>query len=308
MDNFTLDVGSDGVALITFDLAGRSMNTITHAVQREIGEFTETIRDDERIIGAILRSGKPTGFCAGADLNELSADIERWSPAESQEELRVALKEASDFSQRIRALETVGKPVVAIIEGVALGGGLELALGCHRRIGVPGDNLRLGLPEATLGLMPGAGGTQRLPRIVGLNAALAYILDGKQITAEDALATGILHELAAPEQAVDIAHKWIIEGVSATAPWDEKGYRLPNGGPHTAAGYAVFGPAIAARRDAARDADANILKAIYEGSQVPIGAALRIESRYFFNTLRTPAAAQRVREFMAKSRAKASAA
>lgn len=308
MDNFTLDVGSDGVALITFDLAGRSMNTITHAVQREIGEFTETIRGEERIIGAILRSGKPSGFCAGADLNELSADIELWSPAKSQEELRAALKGASDFSQRIRALETVGKPVIAVIEGVALGGGLELALGCHRRIGVIGDNLRLGLPEATLGLMPGAGGTQRLPRIIGLNAALAYILDGKPITAENAMATGILHELAAPEQAVDIARKWIMDGVSATAPWDEKGYRLPNGGPHTPAGYAVFGPAIAARRGAARDADANILKALYEGSQVPIDAALRIESRYFFNTLRNPAAAQRVGDFLAKSRAKASAA
>ncbi len=308
MDNFTLDVGADGIAIATFDMPGRSMNTITHAVQRELGELAQAIRRDGRIVGAILRSGKPGGFCAGADLNELSADIERWRPAESQDELRTALAEASDFSRRIRELETVGKPIVAVVEGVALGGGLELALGCHYRIAVDEDGLRLGLPEATLGLMPGAGGTQRLSRIAGLNAALPYLLDGKPISVEEALALGIVHERTDRDQALDRARQWIIEGGSALAPWDEKGFRLPDGGPHAPAGYALFGPAMAARRGMSHKADGNILKALYEGAQVQMDAALRIESRYFFNTLRAPAAAERISAFLSRAKTKASAA
>lgn len=300
MENFTLDVGADGIAIVTFDMPGRSMNTISHAVQHDLGLLAEAIGQDQRIIGAILRSGKSSGFCAGADLHELQADIERWSGATTQGELRVALSEASDFSRRIRALETVGKPLVAVVDGVALGGGLELALGYHYRIAIEEDGLRLGLPEATLGLMPGAGGTQRLMRLAGMNSALPYLLDGKPMRLEDALALGIIDEKASRGEALDRARQWIEGGGRNGAPWDEKGFRLPGGGPHTPAGYAAFGPAIATRRGAERtsDADGNILKAVYEGSQVPMDAALRIESRYFLNTLRSPAVAQNVAAFL----------
>ena len=300
MENFTLDVGADGIAIVTFDMPGRSMNTISHAVQHDLGVLADTIRRDERIVGAILHSGKDGNFCAGAHLHELQADIERWRAANTQEELRTALMQASHFSNRIRDLETVGKPLVAVIAGAALGGGLELALGCHYRIAVDEEGLRLGLPEASLGLMPGAGGTQRLMRLAGLNASLPYILDGKPIHVGDALALGIIHTRASREQAFDRARQWIAEGGQSIAPWDEKGFKLPGGGPHTATGYAVFGPSIAARRgsECGNDADGNILKALYEGAQVPIDAGLRIESRYFFNTLRTDAAAEKVAAFL----------
>lgn len=302
MDNFSLDVGADGIAIITFDMPGRSMNTISHAVQQDLGALAETIRRDDRIMGAILCSGKPSGFCAGADLKELQADIDRWQGAATQDELREALYQASDFSGRIRDLETVGKPLVAVIGGVALGGGLELALGCHYRIAIDEDGLLLGLPEATLGLMPGAGGTQRLLRLAGMNAALPYLLDGKAMSVDEALALGVIHEKTAREQAFDRAREWIAEGGRSGAPWDEKGFRLPAGGPHTPAGYALFGPAIAARRGSERgkDADANILKAVYEGSQLPMDAGLRVESRYFLNTVRTPAAARNVAAFLSR--------
>ena len=309
MDNFTLDVGADGIATVTFDMPGRSMNMISHAVQRDLGALADTIRRDRRIIGAILCSGKPSGFCAGADLKELQADIGRWGAAATQDELREALFEASDFSGRIRDLETAGKPLVAVIGGVALGGGLELAMGCHYRIAIDEDGLRLGLPEATLGLMPGAGGTQRLLRLAGMSAALPYLLDGKAMRVDEALALGVIDESMERGRAFDRARQWIAEGGRNAAPWDEKGYRLPGGGPHTGAGYALFGPAIAARRGNERqnDADANILKAVYEGSQVPMDAGLRIESRYFFNMLRAPAAARRVAAFLSRN-AKAPAA
>lgn len=307
MENFTLQVGADGIAVVTFDMPGRSMNTISHAVQRDLALVAQTIQQDQRIVGAIFCSGKSSGFCAGADLNELQADIARWRKAKTQEELRAALMEASQFSGRIRDLETVGKPLVAVISGVALGGGLELALGCHFRIAVEDEGLQLGLPEATLGLMPGAGGTQRLLRLAGLNASLPYILDGKPMEIDDALALGVINEKASREQAFDRARQWIAEVGHSSAPWDEKGFRLPQGGAHTAAAYAIFGPALAARRGAERtnEADGNILKAIYEGSQVPIDAALRIESRYFLNTLRTAAAAQKVAAFLNRKKAPA---
>jgi enoyl-CoA hydratase len=300
MDNFTLDPGTDGIAVVTFDMPGRSMNIITHAVQNDLGLLARRLREDDAIIGAILCSGKSSGFCAGADLNELQTDIERWRGARTQDELRAALAQASDFSRRIRDLETIGKPLVAVIGGTALGGGLELALGCHYRIAIDDEPLRLGLPEATLGLMPGAGGTQRLSRLAGLNAALPYLLDGAPIHVDEALALGVIHERTTRGRALDRARQWIADGGSGIAPWDGKGFLLPRGGPHGPAGYALFGPAMAARRGGERtgDADGNIFKAVYEGAQVPMDAALRIESRYFLNTARTPAAAERVGAFL----------
>lgn len=309
MENFTLELGADGIAVVTFDMPGRSMNIISHSVQNDLGLLAQRLRQDEAIVGAILCSGKASGFCAGADLKELQVDIARWRGAGTQEELRGALAEASDFSRRIRELETAGKPLVAVIGGVALGGGLELALGCHHRIAIDDEGLRLGLPEATLGLMPGAGGTQRLLRAAGLYAATPYVLDGAPMGSKEALSLGVIHDCVPRDQAMDRARQWISDGASAVAPWDEKGFRLPHGGPHGPAGYAVFGPAIAARRggDRTGSADGNILKALYEGSQVPMNAALRIESRYFFNTVRTPAASECISAFLNR-RTKAPAA
>ncbi|CAM8664633.1 Short-chain-enoyl-CoA hydratase [Sphingobium sp. AntQ-1] len=134
MENFTLEVGADGVAIVTFAMPNRSMNIISHAVQDDLGLLAQRLHQDDAIVGAILCSGKASGFCAGADLVELQVDIERWREAATQEDLRAGLGEAGGFSRRIRNLETVGKPLVAVIGGVVLGGGLELALGCHHRI------------------------------------------------------------------------------------------------------------------------------------------------------------------------------
>ncbi|MGE6694752.1 enoyl-CoA hydratase-related protein [Sphingobium limneticum] len=300
MENFTLEVGADGVAIVTFDTPNRSMNIISHAVQDDLGLLAQRLHQDAAIAGAILCSGKASGFCAGADLAELQVDIERWREAATQEDLRAGLAEAGGFSRRIRDLETVGKPLVAVIGGVVLGGGLELALGCHHRIAIDDENLRLGLPEATLGLMPGAGGTQRLARLAGLNAAMPYLLDALPLGADAALSLGVIHEHATRDRAMERARQWIVDGGAAVAPWDEKVFRLPHGGPHAPAGYALFAPAIAARRggEGTGDAHGNILKALYEGSQVPMNAALRIESRYFFNTARTSAARERISAFL----------
>jgi 3-hydroxyacyl-CoA dehydrogenase/enoyl-CoA hydratase/3-hydroxybutyryl-CoA epimerase len=227
--------------------------------------------------------------------------MERWRTARTPEQLAAGVADAGGFSRRIRAIETCGKPVAAVLEGLALGGGLELALGCHFRVAADDPALRLALPEASLGLMPGAGGTQRLLRLMGIDAVLPYLLDGKRLSAADGLAYGILHAVVPAAVLIETARRWILDGGAEIAPWDQRGFRLPGGGPHGPAGYLSFGPAVAARRagaDGDQPATASILKAVYEGAQVPMDAGLRIESRYFFNTARSDQAREKVQAFL----------
>lgn len=305
MDNFDFAVDSDGIATITFSVAGRSVNVINATVQHDLDALVDRLRNDERIVGAILVSGKDSGFCVGADLAELPADIARWSLARSPQELGEAVADAGSFSHRVRALETCGKPVVAVLSGAAVGGGLELALGCHHRIAAADRPVHLALPECRLGLMPGGGGTQRLLRLMGLVRTVPVVLDGDAIPLADALECGIIHTTVPAAELLAAARAWIIGGGSPVAPWDVKGFRLPGGGPHGPAGYTQFGPQIAARRgdqpgEAA--ASANILKALYEGAQVPVDAGLRIEARYFYRTACSPGVSERIAAFLEKAR------
>jgi 3-hydroxyacyl-CoA dehydrogenase/enoyl-CoA hydratase/3-hydroxybutyryl-CoA epimerase len=299
MKNFSIQTDADGVALVTFDVPGKSMNVISFEVQAELEQVVKTLRDSPDIRGAVLVSGKANGFCAGADLGEIIGHFDRWRAAESQDELRQGLAESGSLSRHLRALETCGKPVAVALGGMALGGGLELALACHHRVAVDDPKLRLAFPEAGVGLLPGAGGTQRLIRLVGIDAALPYLLDCRPIDPADALAAGLLHARVPADRLLETARRWVLEHPQAVAPWDEKEFRFP-GGPHTPQGYRSFAPAIAARHAASgaeQPALANILKCVYEGAQVPIDAGLRIESRYFFNTVRSPQAKAMARTF-----------
>lgn len=302
MQNITIEVEGDGVALVTLDVPGKPVNVISRSVQQDLDQLVERLRSDPAIRGAVLRSGKAGGLCAGADLGEMLDDIARWRLAQSQDQLRAGVAEAGGYSRRIRALETCGKPLAVVIHGLALGGGLELALGGHYRVAVDDPALRMALPEAGIGLMPGAGATQRLIRMIGINAALPYLLDGAPIALADALAGGIVHAAAGDgAQAVERARQWILANGDPIAPWDVKGFRLPGGGPHTSAGYQIFGPAMAARRAGGQEMPGigNILKAVHEGAQVPMDAGLRIETRYFFNTARSPEAHAKIEAFFA---------
>lgn len=300
MKNFSIQIDAEGIALVTFNMPGKRMNVISDEVQAELEQVVDILRDSPEILGAVLISGKSSGFCAGADLGEIITHFDRWRAAESQDELRQGLAESGSLSRRLRALETCGKPVAAAIGGMALGGGLELALACHYRVAVDDPALRLAFPEVDVGLLPGAGGTQRLIRLLGIEAALPYLLDCRPIDPVDALAGGLLHVRVPTDELVETARRWVLAHPRALAPWDEKEFSLPGGGPHSQQGYRSFAPAIAARHAAAgaeRPALANILKCIYEGAQVPIDAGLRIESRYFFNTVRSAQAKAMARTF-----------
>jgi 3-hydroxyacyl-CoA dehydrogenase/enoyl-CoA hydratase/3-hydroxybutyryl-CoA epimerase len=299
MAYFQLEIDPDGVALLRFDVPGRSMNTLTHAVQRELSEHVARLAADPAVRGVVITSGKPSGFCAGGDLGEL-VDMAGPSPAgpAGDERRRSAYNNSQELNRTMRALETCGKPVAAAIHRVALGGGLELALAAHHRVVDDDPKTRLGLPESTIGLLPGAGGTQRLPRLVGTAKALPIILEGKPISPQQALEMGLVDQIAPADQVVETARQWVLSGAEAVQPWDRKDYRLPGGGPFTPTGAESFyvGNAMVSRKSFGNyPAQANILRCVYEGVQVPFDAAVRIEARYFVKTLQTAQAKAMIR-------------
>ncbi|MGV8929652.1 MAG: 3-hydroxyacyl-CoA dehydrogenase NAD-binding domain-containing protein [Brevundimonas sp.] len=298
MENFKIDVDADGIALITFDVPGRSMNTLTSGVMTEIPEWVERIKTDDAIKGAVLTSGKTSGFCAGADLGDMAGGMLAGG----------SLQEAYDAGWKLngalRALETCGKPVAAAINGLALGGGLELTLACHYRVAGDDNKIQLGLPEIKVGLFPGGGGTQRLPRLIGVQAAMMAMTEGKSFRPNDAKGAGIIHEVVAKGGEVEAARAWIKGGGKAVQPWDDKSFKLPGGGPYHPVGIQNFlvGNAMIRKQTYGNyPAATNLMKAVYEGVQVPMDAALRIETRYFIKTLMTPQAQAMIRSlFLSK--------
>jgi 3-hydroxyacyl-CoA dehydrogenase/enoyl-CoA hydratase/3-hydroxybutyryl-CoA epimerase len=298
MNNFTLAIDDAGIALITFDVPGRSMNTLTAEVIREIGELTTRISTDAAIKGAVFTSGKKSGFCAGADLGELGSGGLTGAGSGGEAGLRAMFDACFTLNKTFRALETCGKPIAAALNGLALGGGLEIALACHYRVVADNPKIQLGLPEAKVGLLPGAGGTQRLPRLIGAMKALPLLLEGKSLSPQEALALGVVHAVVPAEQVVAAAKEWISATGDAVAPWDKKEFKIPGGGPYTPATSQVFvmGNAMLRKQSFGNyPAQINIMKCVYEGLQVPIDAALRIESRYFAKTASTPQARGMIR-------------
>ncbi|MFE9084392.1 3-hydroxyacyl-CoA dehydrogenase NAD-binding domain-containing protein [Brevundimonas sp. NPDC003935] len=298
MENFKIDVDADGVALITFDVPGRSMNTLTSSVMAEIPQLVERIKTDDAIKGAVITSGKASGFCAGADLGDIAGGMIGGAS------LQDAYDAGWKMNGALRALETCGKPVAAAINGLALGGGLELTLACHYRVVENDNKIQLGLPEIKVGLFPGGGGTQRLTRLIGVQAAMMAMTEGKSFRPNDAKGAGIVHEIAEKGQSVEAAKTWIRNGGKAVQPWDDKGFKLPGGGPYHPAGIQNFlvGNAMIRKQTYGNyPAATNLMKAVYEGVQVPMDAALRIETRYFIKTLMTPQAQAMIRSlFLSK--------
>jgi len=300
MNNFKIDVADDGVALVTFDVPGRSMNTLTLEVMEELPQLIERLRTDDAIKGAVITSGKASGFCAGADLGDM-AEALLIETGDGDEPSSAALSDAFNRSFRVsaamRALETCGKPVAAAINGLALGGGLELTLACHYRVVSDDPKAQLGLPETKVGLFPGGGGTQRLPRLIGVQAALAQMSEGKSWRPKEALAAGVVHEVAPADEVVERATAWVHTG-KGVQPWDDKGFKLPMGGPYHPAGIQVFvvGNAMLRKQTYGNyPAIENMMRAVYEGVQLPMDAALRVETRYFVRTLMTPQAKAMIR-------------
>ncbi|ADK99924.1 3-hydroxyacyl-CoA dehydrogenase NAD-binding domain-containing protein [Brevundimonas subvibrioides] len=299
MENFKIDVDADGIALITFDVPGRSMNTLTGKVMDELPALVERIKTDDAIKGAVITSGKASGFCAGADLGDMASGLLSGSG-----DLQAAYDAGWKMNGALRALETCGKPVAAAINGLALGGGLEVTLACHYRVVGDSPKIQLGLPEIKVGLFPGGGGTQRLTRLIGVQAAMTAMSSGSSWRPNDAKGAGVVHEVVPAGTEVEAAKAWIKGGGKAVQPWDDKSFKLPGGGPYHPAGIQNFlvGNAMIRKQSYGNyPAVTNLMKAVYEGTQVPMDAALRIETRYFIKTLMTPQAQGMIRSlFLSK--------
>jgi 3-hydroxyacyl-CoA dehydrogenase/enoyl-CoA hydratase/3-hydroxybutyryl-CoA epimerase len=299
--NFTLEIGSDAIALVTWNMPGRSMNVIDAAVTGELASIVGKVTADPAVRGAVVTSAKES-FCAGADLallQLLSRTFAEVAAAEGEEAANERLfSESRKWSQLCRRIETGGKPWVAALNGTAVGGGFELALACHHRVAAANDRTRLGLPEIKVGLFPGAGGTQRIARILPPAEALQFLLKGDQISVERAKAMKLVDAVVAPGELIKAAKDWIAAGGTAAAPWDSEGFRPPGGPVHSKAGMMVFAPANALYRRETYDnypAARAIMQVVYEGLQLPMDQALRVESRYFAKILRSPEAAAMMR-------------
>ena len=301
MANFKLDVDADGIALITWDMAERSMNVINTGIIEELGTLVDKVSADAAIKGAIVTSGKDA-FCGGADLTMLEgmgavfANLVRTKGEEAA--AAFVFEESRKLSQLYRRLETSGKPWVCALNGTAMGGGFELALACHYRVATDNPKTRLGLPEIKIGLFPGAGGTQRVARMLAPADALQFLLKGDQLKVDRAKAMKLIDAVVPQADLIKTAKDWIKAGGKAKAPWDTEGFRLPGGPVYSKAGMMTFPAANAIYRRETYDnypAARAILQVVYEGLQLPMDTALRVESRWFAKILRSPEAAAMIR-------------
>jgi 3-hydroxyacyl-CoA dehydrogenase / enoyl-CoA hydratase / 3-hydroxybutyryl-CoA epimerase len=271
--------GEDGIAIVTLDDPGRSANTMNARYVEAMGEVVDALAAaKDEITGVIVTSAKKT-FFAGGDLDSLSQAGPTDAAAVFESSMRV--------KAQLRKLETLGRPVVAAMGGTALGGGLEIGLACHHRIGVDAGGVVYGLPEVTLGLLPGGGGVVRITRMLGIADGFMKVLaQGQRHKPAAALEVGIVDELAStPEEALDRARTWIAANPDAVQPWDRPGYKMPGGTPSSPK-LAAFLPAFPANlrkqlKGAPMPAPRNILAAAVEGAQVDVDTAMRIEARYF---------------------------
>ena len=307
LNNFRFDTDADGIATLTWDMAGRSMNVITVEVMDELEKVVDHVASTEAIKGCVITSGKET-FSGGADLTMLQGigvEYAKRAKAEGEEK---AMSFFFDASRRLsllyRKLETCGKPFAAAIHGTCLGGAFELALSCQFRVVSDSDKTRVGLPEIKVGLFPGAGGTQRVSRLMQTGDALQMLFRGDQIRPSQAKGMGLVHVVVPQEKLVETAKEWLKANPAAKAPWDTEGYRLPSNKVHTAQGMMTWPPANAIYRRETQDnypAAKAVLASVYEGLQLPIDLALKVESRYFAKILRSTEAKHMIRSlFLAK--------
>ncbi|TGQ44610.1 3-hydroxyacyl-CoA dehydrogenase NAD-binding domain-containing protein [Mesorhizobium sp. M00.F.Ca.ET.216.01.1.1] len=298
--NFTLDIDADGIALVTWDMPGRSMNVFTEEVMLELNAIVDKVAGDAAIKGAVITSGKDT-FSGGADITMLQKMLATFAAdkcSDPEKATRALFDNAGYMTGLFRKLETSGKPWVSAINGTCMGGAFELSLACHGRVAADSDKVRMALPEVKIGIFPGAGGTQRVPRLTDQQQALQMLTSGQTLSPQKAKSMGLIHEIAEPNKLVETAKAMIRNGLKPVAPWDEKGFKLPGGPIYSAAGANLWPPAIAIlRRETYGNypAAAAILKCVYEGLLVPFDTALRIEQRYFTEIMQTREAAAMIR-------------
>jgi 3-hydroxyacyl-CoA dehydrogenase/enoyl-CoA hydratase/3-hydroxybutyryl-CoA epimerase len=307
-ETIKFDLDADGIALLTIDVPGQTMNVITGELTRDLGTMIAKIETDDAIKGVVITSGKATGFMAGADLKGMGGAF-AGGAGDTGGKSRMARLFDSVFTLNalFRRLETCGKPVAAAINGLALGGGLEICLACHYRVVADNPKIQLGLPEVMVGLFPGAGGTQRLPRLMGIQAASMYLLQGKSMSPQEALGFGVVHEVAPAGELVDRAKAWVKANPKAQQPWDAKGFKFPGGAgmfnPNFVQTFVGGNAMVLKNTSGNMNAPKAIMSAVYEGAQVPMDLAIRIESKYFAKVVADPQAGNMIRSLFVNKQA-----
>ena len=312
----TVETDSDGIALVTIDVPGETMNVWNDALIDDFQAFVDDFQSNDSMKGAVIASGKPTGFLAGADIKMLGARQKAGADADP----KAAFEQAFAMNKFLRKLETGGlnakemtkegkktKPVACALEGLALGGGLELALACHYRVVADNPKIQLGLPEVQIGLLPGAGGTQRVPRLIGLQAAGMMITQGKPTNPQAAKAQGLVNEIVEPGKTIEAAKEWVKANPQVTQPWDQKGFKFPGGaGIMNPGAMTLFTGANAmgvSQTKGNYPAVKAILSCLYEGMTLPFDKAIQIETKYFMTLLAGPVSKNMIRSLFLNKQA-----
>lgn len=285
MKTIDYKVDTDGVAILTIDVPGKPMNVMTAEFLADLTEAVEKITNDATVKGAVITSGKDS-FMAGADLKGLVETFDQRTDAAE------VYGWCRGLQQSLRKLETCGKPVAAAINGTALGGGLEICLACHHRVAANNPKSVLGLPEVQVGLLPGGGGTQRLPRLIGIEPALQLITQGRHVKPAEAVELGFVDKLVEPGTEIDVARTWVLEEGNPEQPWDRKRFKVPGGAglmnPSAIQTFMVGTSLLQKMTNHNYPAPIAIMSAVYEGTVLPMDTALDVETKYFVLMLMNP--------------------
>jgi 3-hydroxyacyl-CoA dehydrogenase / enoyl-CoA hydratase / 3-hydroxybutyryl-CoA epimerase len=303
MTDFTLKTDADGVAIITWDTVGKSMNVMNQQGFTDLDALVGQALADEAVKGIIITSGKPDSFAGGMDLNIIA----KMKDSAGDDPARGLFDGVMAMHGVLRRIERAGmdpktnkggKPIAAALPGTALGIGLEIPLACHRIFAADNPKAKIGLPEIMVGIFPGAGGTTRLARKLGAMGASPLLLEGKLNDPQGAKRAGVIDEVVPADELIAAAKAWVLSSPAIVKPWDEKGYKMPGGAPYHPAGFMTFVGASAmvnGKTMGVFPAAKALLSAVYEGALVPFDTALKIEARWFTNVLMNPSSSAMIR-------------
>jgi 3-hydroxyacyl-CoA dehydrogenase/enoyl-CoA hydratase/3-hydroxybutyryl-CoA epimerase len=306
MNSIRFDIDADGIATLTIDVPDQTMNVIGPDFIADLGASIDRIAAEPGIKGAVICSGKDSGFMAGMDLKQMGGILA--SARQDGADMSAVFDTVFTLNALFRRLETCGKPVACAIEGTCVGGGFELALACHYRVVADNPKIQLGLPEILVGLFPGGGGSQRLPRMIGVQTALIYMLQGKMFRPAEAAMLKVVDALVPAGTSVAAAKQWLLANPTASVkPWDQKGFKFPGGvgGFNPNFVQTFVGATAMTAKETQRNMNAPIalLSAVYEGAMLPFDRAIRVESKYFAKVVADPQAGNMVRTLFVNKQA-----
>ncbi|MFZ3580847.1 3-hydroxyacyl-CoA dehydrogenase NAD-binding domain-containing protein [Loktanella sp. DJP18] len=304
MTDFTMKTDTDGVAVITWDTVGKSMNVMSQQGFADLDALVGQALGDDAVKGIVITSGKDGSFAGGMDLNIIArmrddSDDPAQGIFDGVMQMHGVLRRIEHAGMDPKTLKG-GKPIAAALPGTALGIGLEIPLACHRIFAADNPKAKIGLPEIMVGIFPGAGGTTRISRKLGAMAASPLLLQGKLNDPKGAMRAGIVDEVVAPDELLSAAKAWVLQAKDAdiVKPWDQKGWKMPGGAPYHPAGFMTFVGASAmvnGNTMGVYPAAKALLSAVYEGALVPFDTALKIEARWFTNVLLNPSSSAMIR-------------